>query len=280
MFALRTLVFLSLIGVAVPSFATESLPADAPAAVVPVLASTVWQILAYRSDGDLLPLERRPPEDAQPRLSFSDSQVSGNVGCNTFSGAYSLDGDRLTIDPKMAMTMMACEEPLMVLEQAVTAHLAAVSSYRRTGARMELLDAEGATLLLLEEVGETPLVGVPWRLERYDNGSSTLAPPLPGTEITLLLTPEGRVSGSDGCNRYMSGYSVRDGHLTFRQSATTRMACRNAAVAEQAAAYAAVLGSVRKYRIEGKELLLIGVDGRIAARFRAVPEPVRPAASR
>jgi heat shock protein HslJ len=278
--ALRTLVLLGLIGIAAPSFATEDPPAENGEAAVPAMTSTPWRILAYRSDEGLTPVERPQPGQAPPQLWFADGLISGNVGCNSFSGAYTLDGNRLTVDSRLATTMMACEEPVMALEQAITTHLAAVASYRQAGSRLELLDAEGNTLILLEELSETELIGVTWRLERYDNGAKGLVAPLPGTEITMLLSPEGRVSGSDGCNRYLSGYSLRDGYLTIRQAATTRMACRGAAVAEQAAAYGAALGSVRRYRIADKELWLTAEDGTTAARFRALPESARPAAMR
>jgi heat shock protein HslJ len=280
MLALRTLVLLGLIGMVVPSFATDEPPADGAEAAVPAIDATPWRILAYRSDAeaDLVAIE---PREVPPRLAFAEGRVSGNVGCNSFSGGYTFEGDRLTIDPRMAMTMMACEESLMALEQAITAHLAAVAGYRQTGTRLELLDAEGTVLILLEMLAETPLIGVTWRLDTYNNGKQALVSTVKGTEITLALTAEGTLSGSDGCNRYMSGYTLDEGRLMIGPIATTRMACRGPqAVAEQAAAYAASLGMVRGYRIEGEQLWLTTEDGATAARFRVVPEDAKAAEGR
>jgi heat shock protein HslJ len=271
MTALRALVLLSLIGVVSPGFATDpAVPADSES--VPVITLTPWRLLAYRVDGALKPVE---PSEAPPQITFADGQVSGRVGCNSFTGGYSLDGDRLTIDPRMAMTMMACEEPLMAIDEAVIAHLKATTRYRVTGLRLELLDAEDTVLILLEALRETPLTGVTWRLDRYNQGTRTLVAPLAGTEITMTLSADGRVSGSDGCNRYMAGYSARDGFLSIRTGATTRMACRNPGVAEQATAFMQALNSVRRYRIDGNALWLTGDDGGTAAQFRVVPEPIR-----
>lgn len=275
MSALRIMVLLGLIGMVVPSFATDAPPADGAETTAPSIDATPWRILAYRSDAeaDLVAIE---PREVPPRLVFGDGRVSGNVGCNSFSGGYTLVGDRLTIDPRMAMTMMACEESLMALEQAITAHLAAVAGYRQAGRTLELLDADGAVLILLEALGETPLVGVTWRLDTYNNGKQALVSSVKGTEITLALTAEGTLSGSDGCNRYMSGYTLDEGRLMIGPIATTRMACRGPqAVAEQAAAYAAALGLVRGYRIEGEQLWLTTEDGATAARFRVVPEAAK-----
>ena len=270
MSALRTLVLLGLIGMAVPAFAADAPPADSGEAAVPAIDTTPWRILAYRSGDDLRSIE---PREVPPELSFAEGRVSGNVGCNSFSGAYTRDGDRLTIDPRMAMTMMACEESLMALEQAITTHLAAVTGFRQEGARLKLLGNEGAALILLEALVETPLVGVTWRLDTYNNGKEALVTPVKGTEITLVLTAQGTLAGSDGCNRYMSGYTLEDGRLMIGPIATTRMACRGpATVAEQAAGYAAALGQVRGFRIEGEQLWLTSEGGTTAAHFRVVPE--------
>ena len=280
MSALRTLVLLGLIGMVVPSFATDEPPADGAETAAPAIDATPWRILAYRSDAGagadadaeagLVFIE---PRETPPQLAFAEGRVSGNAGCNSFSGGYTLDGGRLTIDPRMAMTMMACEESLMTVEQAITAHLAAVAGYRQDGRTLELLDAEGAVLILLDVLAETPLVGVTWRLDIYNNGKEALVSALKGTEITLALTADGTLSGSDGCNRYMSGFTLDEGRLMIGPIATTRMACRGPqAVAEQAAGYAAALGMVRGYRIEGEQLWLTTEDGTTAARFRVVPE--------
>ncbi|HSO83423.1 META domain-containing protein [Thiocapsa sp.] len=275
MSALRTLVLLGLIGMAVTSFATDEPPADGAETAVPAIDATPWRILAYRSDAeaDLVSIE---PREVPPRLAFADDRVSGNVGCNSFSGGYTLEGDRLTIDPRMAITMMACEESLMAVEQAITAHLAAVAGYRQAGQSLKLLDADGVVLILLEALAETPLAGVTWRLDTYNNGKQALVSTVKGTEITLALTAEGTLSGSDGCNRYMSGYTLDEGRLMIGPIATTRMACRGPeSVAEQAAAYTAALGLVRGYRIEGEQLWLTTEDGATAAHFRVVTEPAK-----
>lgn len=274
MSALRTLVLLGLIGMAIPAFAADAPPADSGEAAVPAIDTTPWRILAYRSGDDLRSIE---PREVPPELSFAEGRVSGNVGCNSFSGAYTRDGDRLTIDPRMAMTMMACEESLMALEQAITTHLAAVTGFRQEGARLKLLGNEGAALILLEALVETPLVGVTWRLDTYNNGKEALVTPVKGTEITLVLTAQGTLAGSDGCNRYMSGYTLKGDRLSIGPLATTRMACRGPeGAAEQAAAFARALETVTGYRIEGGELTLLTGEGQPAARFRAlaVPAPV------
>jgi heat shock protein HslJ len=266
----RVALLLLMIGIPIISIATEGPSQDAAETTPPALEGTTWRLVAYRAESDMIPIET---SEALPRIEFAEGRISGNVGCNTFTGGFSLDGDRLTIEPRMAMTMMACEGPLMELEQAVTAHLANVASYRQQEAGLELLDAEGETLMSLEAVAEPPLTGVTWRLDAYNNGKGALVSLVGDTEITLTLSPDGRLSGSDGCNRYMSGYTLENDALMIGPIATTRMACRGPeAVAQQAAAYATALGQARGYRIKAEQLWLTTEDGATAARFRRIPD--------
>lgn len=55
-----------------------------------------------------------------------DGTLSGNAGCNTYSGAYKVNGDQITVGP-LVSTMMACSEPAGVMEQE-TLYLAALQS--------------------------------------------------------------------------------------------------------------------------------------------------------
>jgi heat shock protein HslJ len=55
-----------------------------------------------------------------------DGTLSGNSGCNTFSGPYKLDGNHITIGP-LASTMMMCSDPAGVMEQEAQ-YLAALQS--------------------------------------------------------------------------------------------------------------------------------------------------------
>ena len=55
-----------------------------------------------------------------------DGTLSGNSGCNTYSGGYKVNGDQITIGP-LASTMMACSEPAGVMEQEAQ-YLAALQS--------------------------------------------------------------------------------------------------------------------------------------------------------
>jgi heat shock protein HslJ len=84
--------------------------------------------------------------DARPTISFSgDGTVTGNAGCNTFSGAYTVDGSNLTFGP-LASTKMACEGAKGTLETAFLGAIQATTAYEITDAG-ELKLTSGATTL-------------------------------------------------------------------------------------------------------------------------------------
>lgn len=90
-------------------------------------------------------------DNAQTTLQVAaDGSVSGNGGCNRFSGKATIDGDAITFGP-LASTRMACAEALMNQEQKFHDALARVAAFRvepDTG-KLVLLDGEGGELVRL-----------------------------------------------------------------------------------------------------------------------------------
>ncbi len=74
----------------------------------------------------------------------ADGKVSGNGGCNRFSGSATIEGGKITFGD-LASTMMACAEAAMVQEMKLHAALAAARSYRIDAAQRKLFldDATG-----------------------------------------------------------------------------------------------------------------------------------------
>jgi heat shock protein HslJ len=109
-------------------------------------------------------------------------------------------------------------------------------------------------------------------------GAATAADsaPLDGTEWVLVAlagrqVPDGptatlqfdggRLTGSDGCNRFSGSYSATGSAFTVSSElASTRMACPPQVEAE-ARAYLAALVGARAYRVDGARLMLLSADG-------------------
>ena len=83
---------------------------------------------------------------APSTIQFDGSVVSGNTGCNGFSGGYTSTGDSLTIGD-LAVTQMYCEAT-SAQEPAILAGLGDVVAYRTDTGDLELLDAQGNSQLV------------------------------------------------------------------------------------------------------------------------------------
>ena len=106
----------------------------------PALTGTDWMLVSYTAeDGG------RAGPSAPSSIRFDDGVVSGNTGCNGFSGPYTSDGDALTIGD-LAVTQMYCE-PTSAQEPAILAGLGDVVAYRTDTGDLELLDKQGNSQL-------------------------------------------------------------------------------------------------------------------------------------
>lgn len=115
-------------------------------------------------------------------------------------------------------------------------------------------------------LADADLVGTYWKLTRL--GADAVIPIADSREPHLILDADGRVAGSDGCNRLTGSYETDGAGLDFSQLASTMMACPQGM--EQADRFRAAVGQGARYRIDGSHLELIGDDGRMLARFEAV----------
>ncbi|WP_409525628.1 META domain-containing protein [Nitrincola sp. MINF-07-Sa-05] len=82
----------------------------------------------------------------------------------------------------------------------------------------------------------------------------------------LAFLPDGRVAGSDGCNRLMGGYQEQGRQLSFTQMASTRMACVDGM--EVADSFNYLIALVRSYEIKDDLLELFSDSGELLMRFQ------------
>jgi heat shock protein HslJ len=102
------------------------------------------------------------------------------------------------------------------------------------------------------------------------NGTAWVLSSLPGQTLLPDSTAtarfeDGRVSGSDGCNRFTAPYSASGAALQVGQrGASTMMACAPA-VMKHAEAFMSALAGARSFRIEGGQLQLLSGSGAVLA---------------
>jgi heat shock protein HslJ len=86
------------------------------------------------------------PGGATPTAEFSQGQLSGFSGCNTYQTSYDVDGDTMTIG-EVAGTLIACDEPTMAVETDYVASLKSVQTWTIENDHLLLQDGEGDFIL-------------------------------------------------------------------------------------------------------------------------------------
>ena len=107
------------------------------------LDGTQWKLTGWT-------LSSLNPADFTITAKFSDGQISGNSGVNTYSGPYDIgSGSALSVGP-LAGTEMAGSEPAMRAETAYLTLLGQVKSYKMTDGKLTLYDNGGNESLIFE----------------------------------------------------------------------------------------------------------------------------------
>jgi heat shock protein HslJ len=86
----------------------------------------------------------RVPKNARVDLRFQGGEAHGTAACNGFGGSYEAKDDGSLSFGQMAMTQMACDDPLMALESAYLRALEAVSGFQVTGSGLVLTGGDVA----------------------------------------------------------------------------------------------------------------------------------------
>lgn len=196
-----------------------------------------------------------------------EGSVAGSGGCNRYRGAVSASEGAITVDEAVAMTMMACDEPIMTQEAAFLEALRAARSYTLADNELRLTDADGAQLARFTAQPQE-LAGTSWQVTAYNDGRSAVVSLLSGTTVTADFGTDGKVSGTGGCNRFTGGFTLDGTGIAIGPLAGTRMACAEpAGVMEQEAAFMKALESAATFVLEGESLTLRDASDAIAIQL-------------
>ncbi len=115
-----------------------------------------------------------------------------------------------------------------------------------------------------------PLEGTYWVLQSLidQQGESQVA--LSATQVDAIFE-QGRVSGTDGCNRYSASFELDGNKLTIQPGMSTLMACPEP-IMGQAQLYQAALASASSYRIDGDALEILNSDGKVVLVYKTPGE--------
>jgi heat shock protein HslJ len=236
------------------------------------LEGTDWVLRAYDLDGTLTIV----PDNLYADAEFTSKRVHGFSGCNDFDALYRAGGRTLFIS-QASVTLRACDEEVMAFEGAV---LAALDASRFYSARRETLTIYGAgrtELLVYDAAPRNPLRGSR-EVRAFNNGQDAVTSPLVGTEIDVTFGLAS-VGGFAGCNSFSGTYGTNGNIVRVGPLATTRIAC-DQEVMDQEAAFLDALQGVALVDRRGPQVNLTTLQGAIKvtlvrpqAEAPASPEP-------
>ncbi len=194
-----------------------------PATGAAELEGTVWNLETLAgTDGAATPAVA----SSNAFVRFTDGQLSGNGGCNSVTGTYTVSGDDgLTISTG-ATTMMACADPaVMTQEQQLLTNLAGVATYAIEDSTLVLSAADGSELATFS-AGSSDLAGTTWQVTGVNNGQEAVVSSALTETLTASFDAGGQFSGFGGCNQVTGTYTITgtDG-IEIGPLATTMMAC-------------------------------------------------------
>jgi heat shock protein HslJ len=199
------------------------------------------------------------------RLTFDSGQLAANAGCNSMSGGYTITDGKLVVEA-LASTMMACEQPLMDQETAVSTFLSSSPAITADGDTLTLTDGTITMEFLDREIADPdkPLADTSWTVSGIissDAMSSTTAGTAADITFTLDADGKGTAAVNAGCNTGSADVTVTDTAITFGPMALTKMMCDDAAMQLETAVTTTLTGETT-YEIEASSLTIMsGASG-------------------
>ncbi len=184
---------------------------DGSAPPPPSVEGTSWALVAGGGPAGDVPLVEGYPVT----LTFQDGQLGGTASCNGYGASYRLDGNQLVLGDDLSSTAMACEPPESMT--AESAYLAALGDVTDVDVVADELVLSGpASELVFTRQAEVPaaeLIGQPWVLDTLIQGET--ASSVAGDPATLLLDPDGTLTGSTGCRTLSGEYTISGASVLF-----------------------------------------------------------------
>jgi heat shock protein HslJ len=193
-------------------------------------------------------------EGSQVRLTFEATRIGASAGCNQMSGEYEVADGALKVGT-LAMTEMACEEPLMSQDTWLSGFLdGATTTLDETTLT---LAKDGTTLTLQDESvvnPDQPLEGTRWVVTSVMANDAVSS--VPDSAQASLVFDASSVAVETGCNSGSGGYQAEDGQMTFGPIATTMKMCVDEGIGALEQSVLAVLQGEVLSEVDGNTLTL------------------------
>lgn len=133
----------------------------------------------------------------------------------------------------------------------------------------EAQGSEGESMVLSESkelavADNVVLTGSSWKVLGFKSGAQGMVKIIEDTTVTLRFGDDGRLTGSAGCNRYFTSYSIEGALISIGHAGATRMWCNEPeGIMDQEVGFLEALGLSANYEFEGDALNLFNSDGEL-----------------
>jgi heat shock protein HslJ len=200
------------------------------------LEGTDWVLHSYDQAGTLTIVPETHYLDAE----FTAKRLEGFSGCNNYQARYR-EGGRTLFISKASVTLMACAEEAMALEQAYLQLLDSSRYYSVRGNTLTIYSAIGSPVLVFDAAPRNPVRGE-WRVDSFESAPNTVSALIEGTEIDVAFGIAS-VGGFSGCNSFSGTYGSNGDIVRVSPLATTRLACAEDVMAQETAFLTALQGA-------------------------------------
>lgn len=203
-------------------------------------------------------------------LDAATNRVSGNSGCNTFIGTYTIsEGNQISFS-KLGSTKMLCPDS-KINESQILSVFENADNFTLSGDKLALNKAKRAPLAEFKKVEMTsePIVEKHWKLKTLDGKAITMSEDQKRDIYFTLKAEDNRVTGFAGCNTFGGNYTLEAANsVRFRGMLSTLKACPDVDFNE--AEFLKVFELADHYTITDNELSLSAGKSETLAVFEAV----------
>lgn len=204
------------------------------------------------------------------QFDFTNNTLSGNGGCNTFGGGFTLTETNEFSAPNLVATMKMCFQ-----ENKEPQFLAALSTPNLIVSlddKGELVFKDGETVVLQFVKGEAPVYETTIAVNAENLMGKWNLISIAGGDIdklfvekkpTMEFAENNGVFGNAGCNNYRTAYELSGDTIKFKPAAATMMACPSL---EGETLFTGMLNNPLQAAIIGDKLTL-SKDGSVALEF-------------
>ena len=202
-------------------------------------------------------------------LNSKTKRVSGNAGCNTFMGSYTLEeGNSISFSP-LATTRMICPDS-NINESQVLKIFETVDNYTINNGILSLHKDKNKPLATFKkvEMATNKIVEKYWKLTILEGKEIKTTKNQEKEVYFTLKIDENKIIGFAGCNSLGGKYELEGNKIKFQEIITTKMACPDVDFNESK--FLSILSQVDNYTIHNDVLSLKDNNENTLAIFEAV----------